>query len=94
VEAPAPKFNAAAKTLSVSASGIVTGSGTLTGTKGTSESTTCQISGKGKKYTERITSYTNAKLSAWRAFVAHTVLTGVLTASSKGVGGFVIYTLS
>jgi len=92
--APAPKFSAAAKTLSVSASGIVTGSGTLTGTKGTSESTACQISGKGKKYTERITSYTNAKLSAWKAFVAHTVLTGVLTASTKGVGGFVIYTLS
>ena len=94
VEAPAPKFNAAAKTLSVSASGIVTGSGTLTGTKGTSESTTCQISGKGKKYTETLTSYTNAKLSAWKAFVAHTVLTGTLTASSKGVGGFAIYTLS
>jgi hypothetical protein len=88
------KWSAATKTLSVSASGLVTGSGKLIG--GASRTTTfpCQISGKGKKYTEHTKSYMNAKLSAWKAFVGHTVLTGTLTASSKGGGFFEVTTLS
>jgi hypothetical protein len=93
---PAPKWNAAAKSLGVSANapGLLTGSGTLTSPKGTPFPTeTCYITGK--KHTEHATAYLgNAKLSKWKAFVAKTVLTGTLTASSKGLGGFEIYTVS
>jgi len=98
VEAPPPKWKAAAKTLTVSggssASGIVTGSGTLTGQgKAFTSSGYCTISGRGTA--DRITEYLlGAKLSKWKKFVAKTVLTGRLTASSTGVGGFVIQTIS
>ena len=88
------KWSAATKTLSVSASGVVTGSGKLIGGAGKTSTLTCQISGKGKKYNARTTRYMTAKLSSWKAFVAHTVLTGTLTASSKGGGFFEVTTLS
>lgn len=89
----AEKWDPATKTLTVSASGIVTGSGVLTGGVGVSSvSEVCLIAGK--KHAENYTAYiADAKLSKWKAFVGHTVLSGNLTASSKGKGGFDIYTV-
>jgi hypothetical protein len=90
----APKWDPATKALTVSASGIVTGSGVLTGGTGVSSvSEVCLIAGK--KHAERYTAYiADAKLSKWKAFVGHTVLSGNLTASSRGMGGFDIYTVT
>lgn len=90
----APKWNSKSKTLTVGASGIVTGSGVLTGGKGSTHASPegCYI--EGKKHNETYSIYLGAKLSKWKAFVGHTVLSGNLTASSKGVGGITIYTVS
>ncbi len=97
VEVPEPKWDAAAKTLKVggssSASGIVTGSGTLTGVgAGVKFGGYCTASGK--KMTDFTIAYDlSAKLSKWKKFVAKTSLTGTLTASSTGTGGFAIETV-
>ncbi len=93
VEASAARFNARTSSLAVSASGFVSGSGVLTGVRADTSSEPCQISGTGKKYTETVSSYSGARLTAWKAFAAHTSLTGLLTASAKATGGFTIVAL-
>jgi hypothetical protein len=98
VEVPEPKWDAATKTLAVggssSPSGIVTGSGILTG-KGAGLKYRGQCNIAGKKLTDYTIAYDlSAELSKWKRFVAKTSLTGTLTASSAGVGGFAIETVS
>jgi len=97
VEVPKPKWDAAAKALMVggssSASGIVTGSGTLIG-KGAGVPFGGQCSTSGRKMSDFTIAYRSAKLSKWKKFVAKTSLTGTLTASSTGTGGFAIQTVS
>jgi len=94
--AEAPTWSLVKKTLTVSgsSSGIVTGSGALTGATALGPiPETCTIAGK--KYSAHETVYEAATLSKWKAFVAHTILTGTLTEAitAKSVGALVIITL-
>jgi hypothetical protein len=96
IQAPAPVFNASAKTLSVksSSSGIVTGSALLSKTTLTSSGTKpCSVDGT--KYTMSFSDYSAASFASppGGQFEAHTILSGTLKVTAKGVGEFSIITL-
>jgi hypothetical protein len=96
IQAPVPVFNASAKTLSVksSSSGIVTGSAVLSKTTLT-DSGTKPCSVDGTKYTMSFSDYSAASFAspAGGQFEAHTMLSGTLKVTAKGVGEFSIVTL-
>jgi hypothetical protein len=94
IAAPAPVFDAKTKSLTVSASkaGIVTGAGVIAHTVEPvkPQTGTCSI-GK-QKYTETESFY-DGTFTASKLFVAHTLLTGNLTAPKTSAGEFEIITL-
>jgi hypothetical protein len=95
IKAKAPKFDKAAKTLSVSssASGAVTGSATLSHAHVLfSETMTCAL--PGQTYTEHETDYSATFASpAGKHFEARTILTGRIKVAGSGSGTFSIVTL-
>jgi hypothetical protein len=95
VQATAPVFNSKAKSLTVKglASGMVTGTGVISGAKTvTSGSETCAVDGK--TYTQKSTSYFGASWSSSTQFKASTILTGTLEVAATGSGEFVLITLT
>jgi hypothetical protein len=96
IGAPAPVFNAKAKSLSVEggSSGIVTGSAVLSKTTLiASGSEPCTVDGT--KYTETFSEYTAASFAspAGQQFEGRTILSGTLKVKATGKGEFAIVTL-
>jgi len=94
ISAPAPVFNAKAKSLTVkgSTSGVVTGAGVISKPKVTTPGTEkCTLDGK--TYTQTSTLYDGASWSSTTQFEAKTILTGTLKAATTGSGEFDIITL-
>jgi hypothetical protein len=95
VDAAAPKYDATTKVFSVttSASGIVTGSATLSGGTVKKVKTTCSFGGKTYKVTASNDQDANYSSPAGKAITADTSLSGTLTvANATGTGDFDIET--
>ncbi len=94
IKAPVPAFDSSTKTLTVSssASGIVTGAGTIAHSTEEGKPFTggCKLDGQSYSYTVALY---EGKFTASKTFVAHTLLTGTLTGPKSGTGGFEIITL-
>lgn len=97
VDASAPSWDSTTHVLSVSttASGLVTGSATLTGGKAKTVSEPCSYDGK--NYTVALTENTTAKYKspAGKAITGHTSLTGNLAAPASAKGAtYLVETVS
>ena len=92
--APAPRFNAKAKSLKVAGStaGLVTGAGVLSHAIKEPGSKPFSCVAGGKKFSETEASYV-ATFASTRTFQARTLLTGTISVSKSGSGFFTIDTL-
>jgi hypothetical protein len=92
-DAKAPRFDRSSKSLSVTSSGLVTGTATLAHGKPGSpiQHKTCKEDGK--EYTETGSLYLKARYQPSKPFEAHTILSGTVKVNTHGTAEFQIVTI-